>query len=367
MLQAFHNVKIFTGHEMVSGKSLITENGRVKDITVESISKEIKSTDCGGGILAPGFVDLQIYGGGGDLFSAILTPKSLMNIGQALIKSGTTSFFITLATNSPEVFDRAMKIVKEDTFPALEGIHFEGPYLHPVRKGAHLIEFISSPWLKDLRQLVAQAEGVVKMMTIAPEIFPEQCLDYLLQQNILLSAGHSNANFQQATDAFNKGVKAVTHLFNAMTPIHHRDTGLPGAAFLHPEVRASIIADGIHVDFNALKISKQMMGERLYLITDAVEAASAGGYHHERKEDRFTLPDGTLSGSGLTLAKAVKNCIDFAGIPLEEALRMASLYPARLAGLDAGEIAKGSRANMVLLNEDFDVLFTVYEDKIIQP
>jgi N-acetylglucosamine-6-phosphate deacetylase len=147
--------------------------------------------------------------------------------------------------------------------------------------------------------------------------------------------------------------------------MHHRDTGLPGAAFLADKAYASIIADGIHLDFNALKISKKMMGDRLFLITDAVAPVANGKYIHVEKEDRFTLPDGTLSGSKLTMLKAVKNCVEHAGIALEEALRMASTYPAQVMNLsDRGKIDEGAKANLTIFSEDFQPQITVINGEI---
>ncbi|MGN6532034.1 MAG: amidohydrolase family protein, partial [Ginsengibacter sp.] len=162
------------------------------------------------------------------------------------------------------------------------------------------------------------------------------------------------------------GVTTTTHLFNAMSPVHHRDTGLPGAVFLSKTAYASIIADGIHVDFNTLKISKRLLGDRLFLITDAVAPVSEGPYMHVEKEDRFTLPDGTLSGSKLTLLKAVRNCVEHAEIPLDEALRMASTYPAQVMGLsDRGKIEAGSKANLSIFSEDFQPVYSILDGTVV--
>ncbi|MEP7081270.1 MAG: amidohydrolase family protein, partial [Ginsengibacter sp.] len=164
---------------------------------------------------------------------------------------------------------------------------------------------------------------------------------------------------------FNNGITTTTHLFNAMSPFHHRETGLPGAVFLHNEASASIIADGIHVDYETLKVCKKLLQERLFLITDAVEEVREGAYVHVKQADRFTLPDGTLSGSCLTMLQAVKNCVKHAAIPLDEALRMASTYPAQLINsVDTGKIKPGYKANLVVFTDDFRVSHTVVEGKI---
>src|SRR5690606_29430246 len=204
-------------------------------------------------------------------------------------------------------------------------LHLEGPYLNPEKRGAHPANLIRKPEKAEIRSLLLRAGTSLRMMTIAPEQFDDELIDLLLRRGIILSAGHSNATFDEAMHGFRKGIQAVTHLFNAMSPFHHRNPGLPGATFQSDTAKASIIADGIHVDYQTLAISKRLLGDRLFLITDAVVAVDTGTYTHVFAGDRYTLPDGTLSGSALTMMQAVANCVLHAGIPLAEALRMASL------------------------------------------
>jgi N-acetylglucosamine-6-phosphate deacetylase len=191
---------------------------------------------------------------------------------------------------------------------------------------------------------------------LAPELSDPGIIRLLTDAGVVVSAGHSNATFREAAEGFSSGITATTHLFNAMSPLHHRDTGLPGATFETGHIYAGIIADGIHVDYHTLSISKKIMQERLFLITDAVEETTGGPYVHIKQKDRFTLPDGTLSGSRLTMLQAVKNCVEHAGIPLEEALRMAAAYPARVINASGkGEIAAGYRADLVIFSKDLAV------------
>ena len=327
MLTAYTNGIIFTGTEKISGKTLLTEDDKIKGVIEnELIPQNAKIIDCKNLIIAPGFIDLQIYGGGGYLFSNKPTSTALKSMADSLLSSGTTGFYVTLATNSMEIFFEAIKVVKENPHPAVLGLHFEGPYLNPVKRGAHIKEYIKRPERKEVQQLLKAADGVLKIMTLAPEMCDPEIIHLLKDNGVVISAGHSNATFAEAVAGYENGITTTTHLFNAMSPIHHRDTGLPGAVYLSKNVYASIIADGIHVDFNALKISKKIMGERLFLITDAVAPVADGAYMHVEKEDRYTLPGGTLSGSKLTLLKAVQNCVEKADIPLDEALRMASSY-----------------------------------------
>ncbi len=366
MQTAFINATIFTGKEKLTNKVLIIEDDRIKEITAnEQISENLNLVDCKNMIIAPGLIDLQIYGAGGYLFSNAPSAKALNAVADAIVQSGTTGFYPTLATNSMEIFYEAIKVVKENSHPAVLGLHFEGPYLNPVKRGAHIKEYIKRAEKKEVEALLREADGVLKIMTLAPELCEPEIIKLLRDNGVVVSAGHSNATFEEAVEGYKNGVTTTTHLFNAMSSMHHRDTGLPGAAFLSDKAYASIIADGIHVDFNALKISKKMMGDRLFLITDAVAPVANGNYIHVEKEDRFTLPDGTLSGSKLTMLKAVKNCVEHAGIDLDEALRMASTYPAQVMSLsDRGKIEVGCKANITIFSEDFQPQMTVINGKI---
>ena len=363
MVTAFTNATIFTGTEVLTGKALLIEQGKIRAIIDESaLSNDLQTVDCQQQQIAPGLIDLQIYGGGGTLFSCNPSVQALKAMTDALPQTGTTGFLVTLATNSAEVFKEAIRVVRDNPHPAVLGLHLEGPYINPVKKGAHPDRYIRRPDVAELRELLAEADGVVKMITLAPEVCGEGVIRFLKNSGVVVSAGHSNACFEEAVAGFREGITAVTHLFNAMSPLHHRNTGLPGAAFQTESVYASIIADGIHVDFNALAISKQVMRECLFLITDAVEECQTAPYIHVRKNGYFTLPDGTLSGSQLTLLKAVQNCVRYGNIPLEEALRMASAYPASVIGAAGmGRIAAGYKANLIVFSKDFE-LTSVYVD-----
>jgi len=357
MIEVLSNGQIYTGERLVKDKSILIKDGIINDlIDAPNIPQQAKVTDCRGAIIAPGLLDLQIYGGGGYLFSASPTAESLHAIADALVARGTTGFLITLATNSMEVFMEAIRVVRDNPHPAVLGLHLEGPYINPEKRGAHIEEYVKIPEKREVEMLLHEAEGVIKMMTLAPEVSDPEIIRLLTSNHVIVSAGHSSASFAQAQDGFVQGITCTTHLFNAMSPLHHRDTGLPGATFQSGHVRASIIADGIHVDYNAISIAKKIMKERLFFITDAIEESLEGPYIHVRQPDRFTLPDGTLSGSNLTLLKAVSNAVKHAGIPLEEALRMASLYPAQILGRpDLGTIQTGAKADLLVFNKDFEV------------
>lgn len=354
---AITNGRVFTGNTLTSGKALLIEGDKVVGlIPTTEIPSEAEIVDAMGRYVAPGFVDLQIYGGGSRLFSADPTKAALDEIAQALVKYGTTSFMITMATNTMEMVDEALRVLHGYQHPAFLGLHLEGPYLNPEKRGAHPEAYIRKPEKSEISSLLDRAGASLRMMTIAPERFDDDMIDLLLNHGVTLSAGHSNATFDEATHGFRKGIQAVTHFFNAMSPFHHRNPGLPGATFQSDMAKASIIADGIHVDYQTLAISKRLLGNRLFLITDAVVAVDTGTYTHVFTGDRYTLPDGTLSGSALTMMQAVANCVRHAEIPLVEALRMATLYPASLIGADnLGRIAAGAAANLVIFDDEYTV------------
>ena len=239
----------------------------------------------------------------------------------------------------------------------MPGLHLEGPWINPEKRGAHILEYIHRPTLDEAKKLIDEAEGVVKMITLAPEMVDEEIVDYLQNSGIIISAGHTNATYKQAVKGLEK-INIATHLFNAMSQFQSREPGMVGAIYDHPSVCCSLVADGVHVDYTAIKISKRILGERIWLITDAVSATSDGPYQHLFKSDRYTLPNGTLSGSALTMMKAVKNCIEHVGIDIQESLRMASLYPARILGIDdrTGLIGRGYEASFVVFDNEMNVI-----------
>ncbi len=366
-MKAFLNAVIFTGKRFVKNQSLLIHDKTIQKICPASkLPKGIQKIDCNGGYLVPGFVDLQIYGTGKILFSQYTDLKSLNSIADKLVKAGTTAFYITLATNSFEVFEKAAEVVNNCRHPAVRGIHLEGPFINPEKRGAHIVEYIKKPDYHELKSFLKKAGGVVKMMTLAPEMCDKKILGLLRENGVLISAGHSNATFQEGQKGFEGGIRTVTHLYNAMSPLHHRKPGLAGAVFLDSRAMSSIIPDGIHVDFKMVEIARKQMGERLFYITDAVAECKEGPYQHIRQKDRYALPDGTLSGSAITMVDAVRNGVKYAGIELEESLLMASEYPARLAGFEKdGEISCGKSANLNCLSQDLKLKFTVFNGEIV--
>lgn len=307
-------------------------------------------------LAAPGLIDLQIYGGGGSLFNTEITPDTIQKTYDAHKQGGTVYFQITLSTLPLEAMQqaiRASRSYQEQLRPGLLGLHLEGPYFNPIKRGAHLAEHVRVPTPQELDQWLPLRGDLPIYMTLAPEQCDDAVLDRLLAEGVLLSAGHSNATYAQAKRGFQRGIQRVTHLFNAMSPFQSREPGLVGATY-DSDVWASIIADGIHCDFAAVRISKQLMGERLFLITDAVTEDTRGDYRFWQADGHFINEAGVLSGSALTMMQAVRNCVERVGIPLPEALRMASLYPARAVYQShrLGRIAPQYEASLTLFSPD---------------
>ncbi|WP_410220371.1 N-acetylglucosamine-6-phosphate deacetylase [Pedobacter sp.] len=323
-----------------------------------------------GDLLIPGFIDLQIYGAGGELFSANPTLESIDFIENQLLKEGTTGFLICLATNTPEVFNRCIEVMKTHQKNAKNcwGLHLEGPFINPKKRGAHVLEYIRKASLDEIKALLDFGEGTVKMITLAPELQDDEIITYLIDHNIIVSLGHSDATFEEATAAYNKGVQTTTHLFNAMSPILHRRPGIPTAVFNHPSAMASIIADGMHVDFEVVKMAHKQMKERLFLITDAVTDCNTGPYQHKAVDGKFVMPDGTLSGSSLTMLQAVKNCVGHCNIDLPTAIAMATTYPSKLSAAfnRASALELGNDSNFLILDRNLELKSIFFNGKEIK-
>ena len=360
MSEAYSNGKIFTGSSIETQKALLVRNGLVEGLVND---KEIPSgytlEDLQGAILAPAFIDLQIYGGNGKMFSQETTVESLKATYEYCLSGGCAYFMITVATNSIDKFLEGIDAVKQywkQGGKGLLGLHLEGPYLNPAKKGAHVERFIKKPSVEEVTMLLAKGKNVFKMMTLAPECCDLSIISLLQKNGILVSAGHSNATYAEATAAFNNGIPVATHLYNAMSPLQHRAPGMVGAIFDHPAAMSSVVCDGIHAHFAAVRIAKQVMKDRLFYITDAVAATTAGEYKHLFRGDRYELPDGTLSGSSLTMMRCVKNGVEQLGLSLDESLRMATVYPASLlSGKKIGVLEKEAEASLVIFNESFTI------------
>jgi N-acetylglucosamine-6-phosphate deacetylase len=359
MSQAFIADRIFTGENWLEGHAVITENDLIREVVpVSSLPSSRQVVQFDNCFIAPAFIDLQIYGAAGKLLAVYPETDSLQKLKEYGEKGGAAFSLPAVATNTKEVFYQCIDAVKkywEQKGEGILGLHLEGPWINPVKRGAHVEKLIHSPGLKEAEDLLNYGKGVIKMITLAPEVCSREVIDLILSQDIILSAGHSNASYTEAIAGFNEGISAVTHLYNAMSPLQHREPGLAGAAMDHNKVMASIIPDGFHVDFAAVRIAKKAMGERLFVITDAVTETTSGYYRHEKAGDKYEAGN-ILSGSSLTMAKAVQNLVSHCHIEPGEALRMCSLYPARVMGMELhGKIEKGTNARMVVMNDLLEV------------
>ncbi len=324
--------------------------------------------------IAPGFIDLQVNGAlGHDFLSA--QPKEIYSILDFFVQHGTTGLLATLTSASFTELSSALSRLGEVRHPALLGAHLEGPFLAEVRRGAHPKEFLSLPSPDFVRTLLFGLEKVVKIWTLAPELPGAwEVMEELKKKGVIVAAGHSDASFEEALRAFSLGVSLVTHLFNGMRPLHHREPGLCGAALVS-EVFVSLICDGVHVHPAVVTLVAKLKGfERIVLISDAVAPTGLpdGEYplfgqmvYVEHGVPR--LPDGTLAGTTLTMERAVKNFLEYTGCSLPQAVRCATLNPARLLGIDAqkGSLAVGKDADLVVFDRDFHVHYTILAGKVV--
>jgi N-acetylglucosamine-6-phosphate deacetylase len=350
--------KLFTGNEWLYNHEVLIEDGIIRSIAPSA--KRTLITDDTESFLAPAFIDFQVYGAANKLFAASPSADTLHTMQEVFCKEGTCLFQPTLATNTIDVFKQgidAIRLYWKGGGTGVHGLHLEGPWLHPDKRGAHIKELIHSPSFEEVKELLEYGKGVIKTITIAPEVCGDEVIALILSYDIILSAGHSNATYLQAIAGFEKGITTVTHLYNAMSPLHHREPGLVGAAIYHSSVAASIIPDGHHVAFTAISIAKALMGDRLFAITDAVTETSTGPYQHHLAGSKYEC-NGILSGSAISMYDAFYNLVNKVELKVEEALRMCSLYPARALGIEYqyGKIAPGFAAQFVVLNKQLDLV-----------
>ncbi|MEO6524569.1 MAG: N-acetylglucosamine-6-phosphate deacetylase [Mucilaginibacter sp.] len=370
MIKLLHHLKLVSDGVISQGKAVLIEGDKIISVIEEGdIPQGATKVDLNGAYLAPGLIDLQIYGSGSPLFfGGDPSAAALSQMEASLLKQGCTGFFATIATNTNDIVEQGIQAAlahRDNKLGNMMGLHLEGPYLNPKRKGAHPDSLIKKATLAEVKHWVEMADGEIKMITLAPELQDAEVLAYLDEQGIVLSSGHSDATYEQTKAFLHNPVKAITHLYNAMPPMHHRQPGIIPAVF-EDKPYTSVVADGIHVDFTMIKLAKRMLGNKLFLITDAVAEANKGVYQHVLNGDHYTMPDGTLSGSNLTMLKAVQNCVNRAGIDLAEAVNMASLYPAELIGKDneQGKIADNYLANLIVFDDNFELQAVIFKGTI---
>jgi N-acetylglucosamine-6-phosphate deacetylase len=367
MALALTGARVFDGDGFHENSAVITRKGHIVGIVpADEGPKDIARVKLKGGILAPAFIDTQVNGGGGVLLNNDPTVDGVRRIAEAHRHFGTMGLLPTIITDRREVMEAAAQAVRKARRAGVRGIlgiHIEGPFIDPRRKGAHDPALIRPMTEEDAAWLTQLDCGIV-MVTVAPSACPPAMIRALAAKGVMVSLGHAEATAEEARQAFAAGARGVTHLFNAMSQLGHRAPGLVGAALADPDCWCGLIADGHHVDPVALKIALAAKPkDKFMLVTDAMSPAAGGpdrftlqGREVVARHGRLELADGTLAGANITMDMAVRYCVKTLGVPLADALCMASLNPAAFLGCDDefGRIAPGYRSCLVHLNDDLE-------------
>lgn len=366
----FHNGHVLTERGFEPEVCVVVEDGHIVAVLHGAPPGGGQRLDLKGGYLAPGFIDVQVNGGGGVLFNNTPSVDGIAAIARAHRRFGTTGVLPTLISDDAEVMRRAIAAVRAAIaggVPGVLGIHLEGPYLAPARKGTHDAGKFRVPDA-DAVALATALDNGLTLLTVAPERVPEASLRALAARGAILCAGHSDATYAQAQAGFAAGIRGVTHLFNAMSPLQAREPGLVGATLDNAECWCGIIVDGVHVHPASLRIALAAKPRgKVLLVTDAMPVVGADAPTFDLYGETITACDGVvrnaagaLAGSALDMASAVRNAVRLLGLGLDEACRMAAQYPAEFLGLGAthGRIAPGYRADLVWLDQDAQVRAT---------
>ncbi len=368
MAKVLCDATIFTGEAFVEGHALLIADGKVTDI-VRKIPADAEKISCRDKILAPGFIDAQVNGGGGIRFNSTPTKDACLAIARAHRRFGTAFILPTVTSDRPEIIEKAIAAMREARREDRDilGIHIEGPHLAPKARGAHKAEYLRAMAETDERLYRREGDEVM-LVTVAPETVPPEQIKKLCAQGAIVSLGHTSATPEQIRPALAAGATGFTHLFNGMDFDRGRN-GISGpvrAALDGRESWCGLIADGHHVSAEHIRLALQTKPQgKVFLVSDAMAPAAGGSAQNAefngeaiRVEDGCCInSEGKLAGSAITLADAVKNCIDKFGIDPAEALRMASMYPAAFLGLDGqlGKLLPGYAADVVVMDAGFKV------------
>ena len=368
--RALIGTRVFDGTQLLEGRAVIIDGASITaivpdgDVPAGTRSRRVQ------GLLAPGFIDVQVNGGGGVLFNVTPTVEGIAEIGAAHRRYGTTGYLTTLITDTRANMAKAIAATGEALarkIPGVLGAHLEGPFLNPERKGVHDPRLMRPIEEEDVALITSLKAGRA-LMTIAPEKMPVATIRRLADAGIILSAGHTAATYETMVAARAAGLTGVTHLFNAMPPLAGRDPGPIGAALDDPDLFVGLIVDLFHVTAPSLRVALSAKGwQRMMLVTDAMPSVGSeltsfeiDGNTITRRDGKLTRADGTIAGSDLDMASAVRNTVRHLGLPLAAALHMAARAPAEFLGRgdDLGRIAPGYRASLVLLDDDLRVTET---------
>jgi N-acetylglucosamine-6-phosphate deacetylase len=367
---ALTGARVFDGKRLIDGAAVVVDGAAIVSLVNDADLPAAIERRPVNGLIVPGFIDVQVNGGGGVLFNDTPTAEGIATIAAAHRRFGTTGFLPTLISDTPERMRTAVKAVRDALgagVPGLLGVHFEGPWLNPARRGVHDAGFFRDLSEADVELLIAPGLGRV-LVTLAPERIPVATIARLAAAGVILAAGHTEADAATIRAARAAGLTGFTHLFNAMPPLSGRAPGPVGAALADKDAWCGLIVDLHHVDPLSLQAAIAARGfARTMLVSDAMPTVGTEltrfdllGRSVGRQDDRLTAEDGTLAGCHLDMATAVRNTVSALGLPLEAALHMASRAPAEFLRLgDAlGRIAPGYRANLVRLDADLQVVAT---------
>ena len=365
---ALTNANVLTDDGFRPDLAVLVEDGKVVALLPESgLPAGVTRRDLGGGHLLPGYIDVQVNGGGGVLFNNAPTVEALRSIVAGHRRFGSTGLMPTLISDDVETMRLAVAAVRQaiaEGVPGVLGIHLEGPYIAPERKGTHNADKFRVPDAAEIEMATALDNGVT-LITLAPERVPADTIRAMVARGAKVAAGHTAASYEQARVGLDAGISGFTHLYNAMTPLQGRDPGVVGAALEDPHSWCGVIVDGVHVHPASLRVALAAKPRgKILLVTDAMPMVGADAPSFELYGETITAIDGvvrnaagSLAGSALDMASAVRNTVQMLGLPLEEAARMASTYPAQFLGIDdyRGRIAPGCAADLVLLDDALQV------------
>ncbi|WP_426802665.1 N-acetylglucosamine-6-phosphate deacetylase [Xanthomonas campestris] len=372
-IQALCNARVLTDDGLQHGLAVLLDGAQIQAVVAADDARVAQAgtrVDLGGATLLPGFIDIQVNGGGGVLFNNACTPQALATIAAAHRRYGTTGMLPTLISDTAEVMAEAIAATRQaiaQGVPGVLGIHLEGPYLSPARKGTHDAQKFRVPDAHEIAVDTSLDNGVT-LITLAPERVPLDDIRAFVAGGAVVFAGHTAATYEQARDGIAAGVSGFTHLYNAMSPLAGREPNAVGAALEDPAVWCGVIVDGVHVHPASLRVALAAKPRgKLLLVTDAMPMVGADSPSFDLYGETITAIDGVvrnaagaLAGSALDMATAVRNSVQWLGVDLAEAARMASTYPAQCIGLGErlGRIAPGYQADLVLVDADVQVLAT---------
>lgn len=375
---------IVTPFQLLEDRIIIIEKGKIIAITDKkedlAILKNVEIIEAQNKFIVPGYIDIHVHGGGGsDVMDGEY--EAIKQVATTHSRFGTTAFLPTTMTMTKDKIIKSLKSIHEAKLKGtgtaeILGIHLEGPYINPEKKGAQKEEDIKKVSVEEFLEFNQASGNLIRLVTIAPEM--PGAIDFirwLHQQGIIVSVGHSNATYKQVQEGIQAGLSHVTHIFNAMRGLHHREPGVVGAALSSPKLIVEMIADGIHLHPIVLKMLTQIKeSEKLVLITDAMRATGfkegtydLGGQEVIVTQGQAKLKNGTLAGSVLTMDKAVKNLVTKVGISLLNAVQMASYNPAKCLGIDdkKGSLELYKDADIVILNKNLEAELTMVAGKVV--